>query len=166
MKIGLGQAEGIETGLVTDSIISTCRKQIGTDRNRSTESWPRFCQPAFRPCRNGQENLRRLPRLFILIGGSSCLASALPSPVLISGSNFIGGMMAIVNISLTRLIWVDDGPLVYKVRQLAKCLYLTSWFEQQHWCINEKQAQRTCLLNLETDDTPLGSQLNQFGSPS
>jgi len=35
MKIGLGQAEGSDTGLVTDSIIATCRRQVGADQPKA-----------------------------------------------------------------------------------------------------------------------------------
>jgi len=35
MKIGLGQVEGSETGLVTDSIIATCRKQVGAEQPKA-----------------------------------------------------------------------------------------------------------------------------------
>jgi len=35
MKIGLGQAEGSDTALVTDTIISTCREQIGADQPKA-----------------------------------------------------------------------------------------------------------------------------------
>lgn len=35
MKIGLGQVEGSDTGLVTDTIITACRKQIGADQPKA-----------------------------------------------------------------------------------------------------------------------------------
>jgi PAS domain S-box-containing protein len=35
MKIGLGQAEGSDTALVTDTIITTCREQVGADQPKA-----------------------------------------------------------------------------------------------------------------------------------